>query len=199
MCFFVNNQFRIIVDGIDVGDLEEVFETNLVRIGAVVALLDDWDTPVYLTRIWTIYEQFTALKLGIPMRMILPMDSFKSLSEEIDRGIDGIENIKKSLNKVDSEHAEAWLPEDETKVKTAIRESVGFEKVNSSVKDSMINWVGDVVTQKMRMLVFDNEAMFTEKSEHKLHKIRESEALRLTELRETSTALRAMGRDPPLG
>ena len=164
MCFFVNNQFRIIVDGIDVGDLEEVFETNLVRIGAVVALLDGWDTPVYLTRIWTIYEQFTALKLGIPMRMILPRDSFKSLSEEIDRGIDGIENIKKSLNKVDSEHAEAWLPEDETKVKTAIRESVGFEKVNSSVKDSMINWVGDVVTQKMRMLVFDNEAMFTEKS-----------------------------------
>ena len=199
MCFFVNNQFRIIVDGIDVGDLEEVFETNLVRIGAVVALLDGWDTPVYLTRIWTIYEQFTALKLGIPMRMILPMDSFKSLSEEIDRGIDGIENIKKSLNKVDSEHAEAWLPEDEAKVKTAIRESVGFEKVNSSVKDSMINWVGDVVTQKMRMLVFDNQAMSTEKSEHKLHEIRKSEALRLTQLRETRTELRATGRDPPLG
>ncbi|CAE7940922.1 BGLU42, partial [Symbiodinium necroappetens] len=44
MCFFTNNQFRIIVEGTQEGssDLEVVFETNLVRIGRMVAVLDSW-------------------------------------------------------------------------------------------------------------------------------------------------------------
>ena len=47
-------------------NLEEVFEAKLTRIGKVVALLDRWEEPKYLTRIWTIYEQFTAAKLNVP-------------------------------------------------------------------------------------------------------------------------------------
>merc|ERR1712228_299604 len=135
MCFFANNQFRIIVDGSDVGDLENVFENNLKRIGAVVALLDGWVAPVYLTRIWTIFEQFTAVKLAVPVRMILPAAAFNSLSQEIDKGKAGIQAIKESLSKIDSANAEAWLPADAEKVKAAIRESVGFEQVNSCVKN----------------------------------------------------------------
>jgi hypothetical protein len=47
--------------------------------------------------------------------------------------------IKESLSKIDSAKAEAWLPADEEKVKKAIRESVGFEKVNSCVKRLLYN------------------------------------------------------------
>ncbi|CAE7654177.1 unnamed protein product [Symbiodinium microadriaticum] len=41
MCFFVNNQFRIIVEESTTGsqNLEQVFETNLRRIGKMVAVL----------------------------------------------------------------------------------------------------------------------------------------------------------------
>ena len=48
MCFFVNNQFRIIVEGSAAGsdNLEEVFEDNLKRIGQVVAVLDRRQRPV---------------------------------------------------------------------------------------------------------------------------------------------------------
>lgn len=156
MCFFVNNQFRMIVDGADVSNLDELFESNLLRIGKIVALLDGWDAPVYSTRVWTIFEQFTAVKLDIPVKMIMPMDAFHSLSKEINQGITGILAIKESLSKIDSQNAEASRLADTVKVKTAIRESVGFEKVNSCVKDTMIKWVGDVVTQTMRGLVFDD-------------------------------------------
>ena len=47
MCFFTNNQFRIIVEESAAGssDLEQVFETNLTRIGKMVALLDSWHKP----------------------------------------------------------------------------------------------------------------------------------------------------------
>ena len=52
--FFVNNQFRLIVDGTPAGsdNLEEVFEANLRRTGRVVAILDTWHQPMYLRRVW---------------------------------------------------------------------------------------------------------------------------------------------------
>ena len=72
MCFFVNNQFRIIVEGCTTGSsgLETVFENNLRRIGRMVAILDTWEQPVYLTRIWTVYEQFVASTLEIEARFM---------------------------------------------------------------------------------------------------------------------------------
>ena len=50
VCFFVNNQFRIILESSQAGseDLETVFESNLKRVGQVVAVLDTWDRPRYL-------------------------------------------------------------------------------------------------------------------------------------------------------
>ena len=70
MCFFTNNQFRIIVEESSAGsdELETVFEGNLRRIGRMVAILDTWDRPLYLSRIWTVYEQFVASTLQIQAR-----------------------------------------------------------------------------------------------------------------------------------
>lgn len=130
----------------------DVFESNLLRIGRMVALLDDWDAPQYLTRIWTIFEQFTAIKLNIPVQMIMPADSNASLNVQINRGEAGIIAIKKSLSSIDSAKAEASRPSDREKVLKNIRESVGFEKVDECVKESMFRWIGHVVVQRMRTL-----------------------------------------------
>ena len=67
VCFFVNNQFRIIVEQTAAGsdNLEDVFKDNLKRIGKMVAILDTWERPVYLTRIWTVFEQFVASAIEI--------------------------------------------------------------------------------------------------------------------------------------
>ena len=53
MCFFANNQYRILVEESNSGtdNLEEVFETNLARIGKMVAMLDTWDQPRLSTRL----------------------------------------------------------------------------------------------------------------------------------------------------
>jgi len=123
MCFFVNNQYRILsstADSYGSDDLDTVFEGNLRRIGNVVALLDSFDEPYYLTRIWTIFEQFTAVRLGITVRVIMPEDSREQLIEQFERGRDGILRVKASLSKVDSKSAKAMIAQDEVKVKQAI-------------------------------------------------------------------------------
>eukprot|EP00913_Durusdinium_trenchii_P031067 g29093.t2 len=122
MCFFVNNQFRIIVERSAAGsdNLEDVFETNLRRIGHVVAVLDTWREPVYLQRVWTIYEQYVACSLKVPVTFVMPESATASLDEE--------------------------------KVKNTIQSTVGFDRVNQHVKHAMIQWIGVVVREKFEQL-----------------------------------------------
>ena len=48
-CFFCNNQYRLQTNA---DDLETVFKARLKGIGKMVAMLDEWSCPVYVTRIW---------------------------------------------------------------------------------------------------------------------------------------------------
>eukprot|EP00438_Fugacium_kawagutii_P000780 Skav229114 [mRNA] locus=scaffold92:714788:719266:+ [translate_table: standard] len=104
MCFFVNNQFRIIVEESSTGseNLEDVFESNLKRIGRMVAILDTWDQPVYLSRVWTVYEQFVAstLKIQIQVQFVLPEVATEQLQYQINCGSDGIDRVIRSLRQV---------------------------------------------------------------------------------------------------
>jgi len=135
VCFFCNNQYRIIVDESQNGsdDLENVFESRLLACGKAVAVLDDWKQPVYCTRIWTIYEQFAVAKLGVPMELILPTKASESLLEQFMRGTDGIDEVAKSLGDVRSRDAVASRKVDEEKVKSMIENSVGFDTVDNKV------------------------------------------------------------------
>eukprot|EP00435_Cladocopium_sp_Y103_P060024 s356_g21.t1 len=159
VCFFANNQFRIIVEGTAAGsdNLEDVFETNLKRIGKMVAVLDTWNQPTYLTRIWTVYEQFVASTIEIEVRFVMPEAAASHLQRQIAKGSEGIDEVVEALSQVDSQKAEAWKPEDEIKVKTMIQElnleTVGFKHVDSHVTDVMTTWIGKVVEQTCRELL----------------------------------------------
>ena len=160
MCFFTNNQFRIIVEEMTAGsaDLGGVFETHLRRIGQMVAILDTWDQPVYLSRVWTVYEQFVASTLEIPVTFAMPESSITHLRSQLSLGSSGIDHITKSISCVDSERAEAWKEEDEKKVKALIQETVGFQHVNSHVAEVMSGWIGDVMQSMFRELIDDAPA-----------------------------------------
>ena len=155
MCFFVNNQYRIIVEELAAGsdNLENVFEDNLRRIGRMVAILDTYDEPVYLSRIWTVYEQFIASKLEIPVIFVMPETSASLLQQQISRGDAGIREVMTSVSRVDSEGAEAWKEEDAQKVKSMIRDTVGFQHVDKHVTDVMLRWIGDVLKRSWQGLV----------------------------------------------
>eukprot|EP00913_Durusdinium_trenchii_P012539 g11774.t1 len=137
----------------EIDNLEEVFQTNLRRIGQVVAVLDTWEEPVYLQRVWTIYEQYVACSLQVPVTFVMPEDAAASLSKQISRGDAGIEEVTQSLCDVDVAAARAFDPRDEQKVKTTIQSTVGFDQVNQHVKDAMIQWICVVVREKFQRLI----------------------------------------------
>eukprot|EP00438_Fugacium_kawagutii_P020405 Skav231243 [mRNA] locus=scaffold411:103200:103754:- [translate_table: standard] len=160
MCFFVNNQFRIIVERAATGseNLSEMFKQSLLRTGHMVAILDSWQNPVYLRRVWTIYEQFLACSQGLNVVMVMPEAPMTSLQGQIFKGRVGIKDITVSLSRVDSARAEAWDPTDAERVKSEIRNTVGFEEVNRHVVRAMVRWIGTVVQTQFQQLV-DEEMM----------------------------------------
>jgi len=85
-----------------------------VKGGSVIAMLDTWDSPVYLTRVWCIFEQFKARQLNIPIDMILPEAQVASISAELMKGMEGFQMIKSSLTKIDVQKAEATVKADGT-------------------------------------------------------------------------------------
>lgn len=156
MCFFVNYQYRILFGGARTGsyDLEHVFETNLQRIRQVVALLDRWHEPVYLTRVWTIFEQFTAVKCNIKVTIVLTEVEELALLKQIDLGKEGLSAIADSLCKVDAASSHATMPKDEVKIKSLIEHSEGgFKKVNETVRWAMEEWLGDTVARHLATFV----------------------------------------------
>jgi len=143
-CFFINNQYRILGDlgGVGSKDLDKVFEAKLRACEQVIAMLDTWNMPPYLTRIWTIFEQFTAHKLKMKVTLIFPKDAADEL-KNIMRGKGGsLQDVQKALQTIDSEKAKASNSDDLVKVQNAIKKSKeGFTGVNKAVGESMLDWV----------------------------------------------------------
>jgi len=141
VCFFCNNQFRLGAE--NANNLEVVFEERLRSAGAIIAMLDTWKRPVYLTRCWTIFEQYIGTTLDIKIKIILPPEVMKSFTQELESG--GIKQIKENLSDFDVAAARASVPEDEIKVKQLITSTIGFKAVNQTVSASMNSWCARVL------------------------------------------------------
>ncbi|CAJ1337194.1 unnamed protein product [Effrenium voratum] len=163
MCFFTNNQFRILRHKTSCGtdNLGKKFEEHVRSIGQVVAILDDWSEPVYLRRVWTVYEQYVAYSVKVPVTFVMPEHAQRSLTRKILQGEPGIRQVTSSLCRVDSAKAEAYSREDEVNVKAIIQASVGFEQVNKHVREALVQWISGVVRIQFNDLVrqqFESEA-----------------------------------------
>lgn len=128
--------------GSNCDELESIFKTRLESINRVVIMLDTFSKPTYLTRIWCVFETFTAYKFGIQMDITLP----KSEDEKFTEALEGnrIKSIREGLRTVDAEQATASVKADEDHVKRLIREDNtigGFRAVNEAVAEIMLGWV----------------------------------------------------------
>ena len=102
----------------------------------------------YLTRCWTIFEQYIGAKLGVGIKVILPPEMMASFTTQMESG--NIKQIRQSLTSFDVADANASVPADEVKVKRLISSTVGFDAVNKSVAKSMQKWCASVLKAYLR-------------------------------------------------
>jgi hypothetical protein len=109
----------------------------------MVAVLDDWQTPIYVTRVWTVFEQFCAQELEIVPYMILPPAKMETFTKALQQGDEGLAQVQQSLTRINVENAQASVKADEEKVKGLIKSSVGFARVNAAVQGRFTDWCKD--------------------------------------------------------
>lgn len=140
VCFFCNNQYRILEEKVDSGsdDLEKAFSQRLTDIGRVVVLFDNWAKPVYLTRVWCVFETYMAHQFGIDLMIIMPANQADSCRLEMRAS--GVDKVMAALSRVDCARASATCETDEQRVKGLIQKNSSFQEVNMHVGKKLGAW-----------------------------------------------------------
>merc|ERR1719387_3516487 len=87
MCCLCINQHRVKEaqkrgDTVPFEEFEKAFGSRVREIGRVLALLSPWDSPLYLTRVWCVYEFFVAESTqGVMLDLILPRREADAFTE----------------------------------------------------------------------------------------------------------------------
>jgi len=140
VCFFCNNQVRILEEQSQEGsdDLETTFAARLTSIGRVLVLFDNWRSPVYLSRVWCVFETYMADQAGVSLEIILSESETASLLAELRGGNLGA--VTSAWSQIDVEMAQASRALDEKRVKGLIRSRTSFDRVNAVVRDRLLAW-----------------------------------------------------------
>jgi hypothetical protein len=129
--------------------LTGTFGDRLQQIGHMIILLDTYQGPYYIQRVWCIYETYVATSTGIRTDVAIP-DAVKSVfNKTLEHG--GFSDIAGALTNIDAENAEASHKSDETEIKGLIRQTIGFAAVNETVKSALINWLASAFGDCLKM------------------------------------------------
>ncbi|CAE7758134.1 Caln1, partial [Symbiodinium pilosum] len=137
VCFFCNNQYRIIQEATQTGshELKSVFESHLAKAGRMLVLLDSIVSPAYITRAWCIFESYVCIEQNIPMTIILPSSAETFFMDAVARG--QIDTLNRALDALDVRDAKASQRADEDLIKRLILTSIGFDAVNQAVRSRL--------------------------------------------------------------
>jgi hypothetical protein len=149
MCCLCNNQHRAYEEkqnggNVPFDEFHEIFRTNVVNIGHVVAMMFPWDNPEYLKRVWCVFKAYTATtEPGCTLTIAMPPKERQAMMSGGDVG--DINNLFKVLAATKIQNAEASAPEDLDQILKLVEDTVGYTKLNHSVNELIRKWVMDTL------------------------------------------------------
>jgi len=123
VCCLCVNQHRVIErkrrgEDIPFEEFRSVFEKRVKTIGHIVAMMAPWQEPYYLTRIWCVFELFTAQTNGCDVTITMPSDEKDRFVEGLRSGDykDQMNALFSTLAKTDVTKANASVESDQTEI-----------------------------------------------------------------------------------
>jgi Tfp pilus assembly protein PilF len=152
MCCLCINQHRVveanksgILDRTPV-EFQNIFEDRVQGIGKLLCMMAPWEEATYLSRVWCIFEVFTALQNECEITIIMPPGEHDRMVKDIiGESNGGVDALHKSLAAIKVENAEASEPSDKLKILKLIEDSVGFAHVNNQVAERLRAWVSSII------------------------------------------------------
>jgi len=146
------NQHRVIErkrrgEDIPFEEFRSVFEKRVKTIGHIVAMMAPWQEPHYLTRIWCVFELFTAQTNDCEVTIMMPSDEKERFVEGLRSGDyeDQMNALFSTLAKTDVTKANASVESDRTEILEIVKKGVGYANFNMAVSGLLKEWAVGVV------------------------------------------------------
>eukprot|EP00931_Biecheleriopsis_adriatica_P057962 TRINITY_DN34437_c0_g2_i1.p1 TRINITY_DN34437_c0_g2~~TRINITY_DN34437_c0_g2_i1.p1 ORF type:complete len:622 (-),score=98.94 TRINITY_DN34437_c0_g2_i1:20-1813(-) len=127
------------------------FGARVRSIGRVVALVAPWNAPLYVQRVWCIYEVYVAEETGVDFSLVLPPEDEEDMLEAL---ADNPESSKadrlwKALGEVRVQDAKASVPDDRSHILHLVESGPGFEHLNMKVRRLLRKWFLEIARRRL--------------------------------------------------
>ena len=160
--FLCINQHRVI-EAKKHGDsgllnFESDFPQLLSQIGHLLAMMTPWNNPVYVERIWCIYEFYTAYTTGCDISIIMPETEIESIHADIFGDTGDLNVLYNVFGRTEIENAVSSYESDGDIILSLIRTTVGYDELNHKVNELLHCWIRGVIqTQTMDRRKYDGQ------------------------------------------
>ncbi|CAE7290537.1 Caln1, partial [Symbiodinium pilosum] len=139
ICFFCNNQYRILESATQTGsdELKTIFESHLSKAGRMLIMLDSFESPAYVTRAWCIFETYVCFFNKFPMTIILPERAEDVFRQRMEAG--GLRGLRDEFGALDVRSARASSEADQRMIRDLILRTTGYDVVNEAVKQCLLD------------------------------------------------------------
>ncbi|CAB9510317.1 Kinesin light chain [Seminavis robusta] len=118
------------------------------KIGHLLAMISPLSAPVYLTRVWCIFEIFTAHTThGCKVDILMPPKEKLSLEQDLVQGGAGVNSLYEMIGNIRVEDANASLESVREAILQQVESGVGCSELNCQVKEFLRGWILSILTQ----------------------------------------------------
>eukprot|EP00978_Attheya_sp_CCMP212_P000863 scaffold1856_cov56-Attheya_sp.AAC.2 len=157
MCCLCVNQHRVVEriqnqrSGMltdNVKNFEDQFLGRMMGIGHVLAMMAPWTSPLYLSRVWCIYELYAASEHDCTIKVITPPTQRKAFEADLVRQHGkGINTLYETIRETRVEKADASVESDRQRILEIVEQKPGFIAFNSYINDTCREWLGDLIEE----------------------------------------------------
>eukprot|EP00049_Salpingoeca_infusionum_P023865 m.14233 g.14233 ORF g.14233 m.14233 type:complete len:707 (-) comp6166_c0_seq1:126-2246(-) len=174
------------------------FRESIGRIGKMILVIAPWSCPIPLTRAWCLFEIISAITSGAQFEIWLPSQERQQFIQDLRQSASV---AVAALVNIEAEQSQAVSPIDRDMIFKAIEATVGFDKLNQTVKQQIREWfvatatdfVSTSETQCARPLSSCSEGAFVDGARYDIdHKLAVESQLDKLYIR-VATMLRSFG------
>lgn len=152
ICCLCNNQHRVGED-VPYGTFHKIFRNTVVEVGHILAMMVPWDKPLYLTRIWCIFEIYSADETdGCAVEIIMPPREKDNMLNNLSR----YKNLVKVLTATHIEKAEASKDVDRDNIMQLVNSTTG----GSTTLNSNVNKLLQSCFEKMILAAVEEREVY---------------------------------------
>mmetsp|Transcript_87513 Transcript_87513/g.192232 ORF Transcript_87513/g.192232 Transcript_87513/m.192232 type:complete len:686 (-) Transcript_87513:45-2102(-) len=160
ICCFCVNQHRVQEarankEVIEFDQFRNIFKERVRSAGCVVGLLSPWDDPLYVKRVWCLFEAWESTRIEgkIQLDFVLPETDAQDYLRRL--ATDGLKTVNEVLSKIDVQEADASVKADKDQILKLISDesdsstSSGADKLNKVIKSRLQKWFTDTAAEKL--------------------------------------------------